>query len=72
MAGSQPQQQPAGPANLMERLIFNKLYQSNPNFRTFADQMRGQNPEQAFQAQGLDYNQFKNLNPSQIKSMLGF
>lgn len=61
-----------GPLNVMQRMIFNKLYQSNPNFRQFADSMQGKTPEQAFQEQGLDYAQFQNINPSQIKSMLGF
>ncbi len=62
----------AGPANLMQRLIFNKLYHSNPQFRNFADSMQGKTPEQAFQEQGLDYNQFRDVNPNQIKQMLGF
>ncbi len=61
-----------GPANLMQRLIFNKMYQSNPQFRNFADSMQGKTPEQAFQEQGLDYNQFRDINPNQIKQMLGF
>jgi len=56
----------------MQRLIFNKLYHSNPQFRNFADSMQGKTPEQAFQEQGLDYNQFRDVNPNQIKQMLGF
>lgn len=56
----------------MQRLIFNKMYQSNPQFRNFADSMQGKTPEQAFQEQGLDYNQFRDINPNQIKQMLGF
>lgn len=70
-APSNPQQ-PAGPANLMQRLIFNKLYRSNPTFRQFADSMQGKTPEQAFQEQGLDYEQFRNINPTEVKRMLGF
>jgi hypothetical protein len=52
-------------------MIFNKLYNSNPQFRAFADQMRNKTPEQAFQEQGLDYSQFQNVDPMQIKNMLG-
>ncbi len=62
----------SGPMNLMQRMIFNKMYQSNPQFRQFADSMQGKTPEQAFQEQGLDYSQFQNINPAQIKNMLGF
>ena len=70
--GPPPNPQPlGGPANLMQRLIFNKMYQSNPQFRAFADSMQGKSPEQAFQEQGLDYNQFRDINPNQIKQMLG-
>jgi len=61
-----------GPSNFIEQMIFNKLYQSNPQFRQFADSMRGKSPEQAFQEQGLDYSQYQNMNPAQIKQMLGF
>jgi len=61
-----------GPMNVMQRMIFNKLYNSNPQFRQFADSMQGKTPEQAFQEQGLDYNQFQNVNPNQIRNMLGF
>lgn len=66
-------QQPlGGPANLMQRMIFNRLYQSNPQFRAFADSMRGQNPQEAFQQHGLDYSQFQNMDIGQVKRMLGF
>lgn len=64
-------QQLGGPANLMQQMIFNKLYQSNPQFRAFADSMRGQDPQQAFQERGLDYSQFQNMDISQVKNMLG-
>lgn len=67
------QQQPlGGPANLMQQLIFSKLYQANPRFRQFADSMRGKSPEEAFREQGLDYSKFQGINPNQIKNMLGF
>lgn len=61
-----------GPSGMIEQMIFNKLYQSNPQFRQFADSMQGKTPEQAFQEQGLDYSQYQNMNPMQIKQMLGF
>ena len=61
-----------GPLNLMGQMIFNKMYQTNPQFRQFAESMQGKTPEQAFQEQGLDYSQFQNVNPAQIKRMLGF
>ena len=64
-------QQPGGPANFMQQMIFNKLYQSNPRFRAVADSVRGQNPQQAFQERGLDYNQFQNMDINQVRRMLG-
>lgn len=41
--------------------VFNQMYQSNPDFRQFANQVRNMTPEQAFQQNGLDFNQFRNL-----------
>ena len=38
-----------------------QMYQTNPQFRQFADSMRGKTPEQAFRENGLDFNQFKGL-----------
>lgn len=38
-----------------------QLYQSNPQFRQFADSMKGKTPEQAFKDNGLDFEQFRNL-----------
>lgn len=40
--------------------LFNQMYQGNPQFRQFADSMRGKTPEQAFQENGLDFGQFRN------------
>lgn len=37
------------------------LYQSNPQFRQFADSMRGKTPEQAFRENGLNYDDFSHL-----------
>ena len=68
----QPNQQPlGGPANIMQQMIFNTLYQSNPQFRAFADSVKGQDPQQAFQERGLDYSQFQNMDVGQVKNMLG-
>ena len=61
-----------GPMNAMQQMIFNGLYNSNPQFRQFADSMRGKTPEQAFQEQGLDYNQYRNIGPEQMQNMFGF
>jgi len=44
-----------GPSNL----VFNQLYNANPQFRQFADQVGNMSPEEAFRQHGLDYNQFK-------------
>lgn len=41
--------------------LFNQMYQSNPQFRDFANSMKGKTPEQAFQERGLDFNSFKNM-----------
>lgn len=38
---------------------FNQMYATNPQFRRFADSMRGKTPEQAFYENGFDYDQFK-------------
>lgn len=38
-----------------------QLYQSNPQFRAFADSMRGKTPEQAFRENGLDFSQFRDF-----------
>lgn len=38
---------------------FNSMYQSNPQFRQFADSMRGKTPEQAFRENGLDFGQVR-------------
>ena len=39
--------------------LFEQMYQSNPQFRDFANSMKGKTPEEAFKEKGLDYNQFK-------------
>ena len=66
---SQPMQ--AGPDNPMQRMIFNMLYQRNPQFRQFANSVRGQDPQQACQNLGVDYNQLQNMDTNQVRNMLG-
>ena len=66
------QRMPAGRGNFLERMLFNRLYQGNPQFRAFADSVRGMTPEQAFQQQGLDYSQYQNIDINQVKRMFGF
>lgn len=46
-----------GPSNM----VFEQMYNGNPEFRKFADSMRGKTPGQAFQEHGLDFNQFRNM-----------
>ena len=38
---------------------FDKLYNENPSFKQFADQVRNMTPEQAFKQYGLDFDMFK-------------
>ena len=66
-----PNPQQMNPMSAMQDMIFNNLYQNNPQFRQFADSMRGKTPEQAFQEYGLDYSQFMNVDPNQVRSNLG-
>lgn len=40
---------------------FDHMYQTNPQFRQFADSMRGKTPQQAFQENGLDFTQIRGL-----------
>lgn len=58
--------------NSMQSMIFNMLYSRNPQFKQFADSMRGKTPEQAFQENGLNYSQYQNIGPEQIyNGMMG-
>lgn len=43
------------------QLIFNQMYKNNPEFRDFANSMKGKTPEQAFKEHGFDFNSFKNM-----------
>lgn len=39
--------------------LYSHLYQSNPQFRAFAESMRGKSPEQAFSEHGFDFGQVR-------------
>lgn len=39
--------------------LYSHLYQTNPQFRSFADSMRGKTPQQAFQEHGMDFEQVR-------------
>lgn len=41
--------------------LFNNMMQSNPQFRAFAESMKGKTPEEAFREHGLDFNQIRGL-----------
>lgn len=40
---------------------YDQMYKNNPEFRQFADSMRGKTPEQAFKENGLDFGQVRSL-----------
>ena len=67
----QPQMQ-VGPDSPMQRMIFGILYQRIPQFRELADSVRGQDPVQACQQRGVDYNQLQNVDVNQVRQMFGF
>lgn len=41
--------------------VFNQMYSNNPQFRNFANSVRGKTPEEAFKQNGLDFNDFRSL-----------
>lgn len=41
--------------------MFDQMYQSNPQFRDFANSMKGKTPEQAFRENGFDFDQVKGM-----------
>ena len=41
--------------------LYDRMYSTNPQFRAFADSMKGKTPEQAFSEHGLDFNRFRGL-----------
>ena len=65
---NQPQPGSQGIFGLIKQLrgggadaMFQQMYQSNPQFRDFANSMKGKTPEQAFQERGFDFSQFQGL-----------
>lgn len=40
--------------------LFNNMYNSNPQFREFADSMKGKDPREAFRENGFDYDKAQN------------
>lgn len=43
------------------KAMFDQMYESNPQFRDFANSMKGKPIEQAYQENGFDYDQFKGM-----------
>ena len=41
--------------------LYAQMYRYDPQFRQFADSVRGKTPEQAFRENGLDYGQVRNM-----------
>ena len=41
--------------------VYQQMYQTNPQFRQFADSMSGKSPEQAFSEYGYDFSQFQQM-----------
>lgn len=41
--------------------VYGRMYQSNPQFKAFADSMSGKSPQQAFQEAGYDFNQIQQM-----------
>lgn len=40
-------------------ILYQKMYSSNPDFKTFADSVRNLGPDQAFKQNGLNFDQFR-------------
>lgn len=73
----QPMAQPSqpmrvGPDSPMQRMVVNMMYQRFPKFRELVDSVRGQDPVQACQQRGVDFNQLQNIDMNQIRQMFGF
>ena len=41
--------------------MFDRMYKENPQFRDFANSMKGKTPEEAFKENGFDYDRFKGM-----------
>lgn len=40
---------------------YDRMYATDPGFRSFADSMRGKTPEQAFRENGMDFDQVRSI-----------
>jgi hypothetical protein len=65
---NQPQPGDQGIFGLVKQLkgggaeqMFNQMYQTNPQFRDFANSMKGKTPQQAFQERGFDFGPFRDM-----------
>lgn len=65
---NQPQSGSQGIFSLIQQLrgnnaqqLFDQMYQSNPQFRDFANSMKGKTPQEAFQEHGIDFDSFKGM-----------
>lgn len=43
------------------QVLYDQMYSTNPQFRQFADSMRGKSPEEAFRENGMDYDQIRQM-----------
>lgn len=68
----QPQQQPMQGGSIFDSM-FNQAYQANPEFRDFANRMRGKTMEEACRENGIDPNQLIDArnNPQGFMSRFG-
>lgn len=41
--------------------VYGRMYQTNPQFRQFADSMSGKSPQQAFAEHGYDFGQIQQM-----------
>lgn len=48
-----------GASNGNPQALYSHMYQTDPQFRSFADSVRGKTPEQAFQEHGFDFGQVR-------------
>lgn len=51
-------------------LVYDWMYNSNPQFRDFANSMKGKSIDQAFAEKGLNYNDYKNMSDEDIIALM--
>ena len=61
-----PQKQGGG----IVEMIYNKMYNSIPEFRDLANSAKGKSIEQVYAEHGQDYNRYKNMSEGDIAQML--